>query len=444
MILAKGKRLLLLLTLLLLVPSASFAQGFGTTVKIVIKQATILKLVAGKKKASLLERELTASNPSIKSSHISRRGSTVILEFVTKQGQHINISTDTHAFAPELITRSNPLDREDISNWLLTGWQPEVRDFRLKKVKNQPAVVLNYHLTASKTKRAVNTTAANKLTARKLGGAGGGPPPELDNPQKGKARTPPERAPQASSDLEKPPTKSIISSVPNRKKPETAVNYLNTSGIIQNFKRGGIIMYFILGCSIIGLYISLERFYTLRKSRILPNGFIKEISSALPQENLDRAQGKEKVKELLKICENKNIPVARSLRNGLLVHFREGITGSKAAIVSSNDREGAAMESGLSILGLLGNISPLLGLLGTVIGMISAFDMMAISGSGKPEVVAAGISMALITTAGGLIVGIPLVLFFNLIQAKINYLLLNIEEFCMEVIENLIHEEEEK
>ncbi len=212
------------------------------------------------------------------------------------------------------------------------------------------------------------------------------------------------------------------------------------SSLIIHYKKGGFIMYFILACSIGGLYIFLERSYSLRRKRMLPPKFLEEILDKIPEGGLDLMEERKIVKSLIDLCMEKDIPLARSLRSGLLVHT-EGIAGAKAAIVSNNDREGALLTKGVPILALFSNIAPLLGLLGTVTGMIKAFDMLSAAGAGKPEVVAAGISEALTTTAGGLFVGIPLLLLTNIAQGKVDNILLDIEEFTLEVIERLIYRE---
>lgn len=214
------------------------------------------------------------------------------------------------------------------------------------------------------------------------------------------------------------------------------------SGMMVQFRKGGFIMYFILACSICGVYIFLERLYSLRIKRMLPPAFLAQILNELPEGNVDIMQERKIIRNLMNICGERDIPLARSLRTGLMVHT-EGIAGIKAAITSNNDREALLMSKGVPILGLLSNVAPLLGLLGTVTGMIKAFDMLAAAGAGKPELVAAGIGEALVTTAGGLFVGIPLLLLTNIVQGKIDNSLMDMEEFALEVIERLIYREAE-
>jgi biopolymer transport protein ExbB len=212
------------------------------------------------------------------------------------------------------------------------------------------------------------------------------------------------------------------------------------SSLVINYRKGGFIMYFILACSIGGVYIFLERSYALRKRRMLPPKLLETILDKIPDGSLDLMEERNIVKGLIGVCVENDIPLARSLRSGLLVHT-EGIAGAKAAIMSNNDRESALLTKGVPTLALFSNLAPLLGLLGTVTGMIKAFDMLSAAGAGKPEVVAAGISEALVTTAGGLFVGIPLLLLTNLVKGKIDNILLDIEEFALEVIERLIYRE---
>ena len=210
------------------------------------------------------------------------------------------------------------------------------------------------------------------------------------------------------------------------------------SSLVVQYKKGGFIMYFILACSIGGLYIYLERSYSVRSKRMLPPQLLEKVLGALPKGDIDIIQERKTINTLMKICLKEDIPLTRCLKAGLMVHT-EGIAGAKVAITTANEREGALLSKGVPVLGMLSNIAPLLGLLGTVTGMIKAFDMLSAAGAGKPEVVASGISEALVTTAGGLFVGIPLLVLTNLVQGKIDNILLDMEEFALEVIERLVY-----
>jgi biopolymer transport protein ExbB len=149
------------------------------------------------------------------------------------------------------------------------------------------------------------------------------------------------------------------------------------------------------------------------------------------------SQEQDVVDQMLDYCEGKDIPLARVLKAGLLV-YNEGILSVKSAITNANLHEGAVMEKGVGALGVLANVAPLLGLLGTVTGMIKAFEMISIGGTGRPEIVANGIAEALTTTAGGLFVGIPLLLLFHWLQGKIETMLIDLQEFSVDVVEKII------
>jgi biopolymer transport protein ExbB len=208
------------------------------------------------------------------------------------------------------------------------------------------------------------------------------------------------------------------------------------SSLVVNFKKGGFIMYLILMCSIGGLYIALERVYVLRRTRLIPEKFVQDVLNKFSKDS-DNSDQEEIIYNILALCEGKDIPAARTLKAGLSV-YKEGILGIKSAIASANEHEGAIMERGVGLLGVLANISPLLGLLGTVTGMIRAFEMISMGGSGRAEVVASGISEALITTAGGLFVGIPLLLLYFFFQGKIDNILIDLAEFSLEVVEKIV------
>lgn len=159
----------------------------------------------------------------------------------------------------------------------------------------------------------------------------------------------------------------------------------------------------------------------------------------LPEQGGYGSSEKDVVEQIVDYCEGKNIPLARVIKAGLLV-YDEGILSMKTAITNANIHEGAIMEKGVGILGVLANVAPLLGLLGTVTGMIKAFEMISVGGSGRPEIVASGIAEALTTTAAGLFVGIPLLLLFHWLQGKVETMVIDLQEFSVDVVEKLVRE----
>ncbi len=170
-------------------------------------------------------------------------------------------------------------------------------------------------------------------------------------------------------------------------------------------------MWPLLFFSLLGLTYIIERYITLTRARINVNEFLTKIRKALLVNR--------NVKEAVKVCEQYKGPVASVMKAGLLRygHSREDIEKTiENAALFELDR----LEKGMGVLATTANVSPMLGFLGTVTGMIKSFATLAASGLTNPGKVAAGISEALITTAAGLIIAIPVQLAYNWYTTKIN------------------------
>ncbi len=177
------------------------------------------------------------------------------------------------------------------------------------------------------------------------------------------------------------------------------------------FRQGGPVMWPLLFFSLLGLTYIVERYITLTRARINVNEFLTKIRKALLVNR--------NVKEAVKVCEQYKGPVASVMKAGLLRygHSREDIEKTiENAALFELDR----LERGMGVLATTANVSPMLGFLGTVTGMIKSFATLAASGLTNPGKVAAGISEALITTAAGLIIAIPVQLAYNWYTTKIN------------------------
>ncbi len=193
-------------------------------------------------------------------------------------------------------------------------------------------------------------------------------------------------------------------------------------------QKGGIVMYPILLCSVLSVAIFLERLWSLRESKIIPKKFIKEI------EDFIRMQ---KYNEALTLCSSSNSSIARIIYAGLkkVGKSKEEI---KDAITEQGKQEAMELERFLTTLGTISGISPLLGLLGTVTGMIKTFNVLALSKQlGDPSLLSAGISEALITTAAGLIVAIPSFIFYKYFTSKVDKLVVKMEGISMRFVELL-------
>ena len=193
---------------------------------------------------------------------------------------------------------------------------------------------------------------------------------------------------------------------------------------------GGWIMAPIILCSILAFTIVVERLWTLREKKIIPPHLVEQILK-LHQKN---AIGSEAIEKLYA-----NSPLGRILSAGL-----RNMHGKREVMKESIEEEGRQvalnLERFLNTLGTIASITPLLGLLGTVIGMIKVFAVITSLGVGDPKILADGISEALITTAAGLSVAIPAVMFYRYLRGRVDELLLKMEAQAVYLVE-VIHGE---
>ena len=190
--------------------------------------------------------------------------------------------------------------------------------------------------------------------------------------------------------------------------------------------RGGIILALILVLSVIAVVIIVERLIFFRRIRVDENLIIERLRSTLEKGHYDEA---------LSICENNPSPVTNLMRVGIEKRDLSQET-IKAAITDAANMEIPRMERYLSFLGTIAHISPLLGLLGTVTGNIRAFGVLGdfAAAGGNPALLAQGISEALVTTAAGLIVAIPAIIFYNALVAKVNHRIIQLENRVTEMV----------
>ncbi|MBN2053866.1 MotA/TolQ/ExbB proton channel family protein [bacterium] len=188
--------------------------------------------------------------------------------------------------------------------------------------------------------------------------------------------------------------------------------------ILQMFQKGGPVMWPLLFVSILGLAFIFERFWHYHRVTINTPDFLDKIRKVLRQR---------KVKEAIQVCENYRGPIASILKAGLLKFGKQKEEVEKA-IDNSGAIEMSRLERGLIWIATVSTIAPLLGFLGTVTGMIKAFDTIATQGMNNPALVALGISEALITTATGLAIAIPMSLAYNYFSNRVGKLVLEMEE----------------
>jgi len=193
------------------------------------------------------------------------------------------------------------------------------------------------------------------------------------------------------------------------------------------WESGGFMMWPLGICLALGLLIIVWKFFDLALKSASNRKLFKEVDGLIAQQRLDQA---------LSLCEESKSPAGNILSAGLR-RYKEGTTRVTQAIENAGAIEVSKLERGLVWLATLSNVAPLLGFLGTVSGMINAFEAIAASEQVNAKLVASGISEALITTASGLIVAIPATILYNYFVSAIDRFVIEMEETSAELIEEL-------
>ena len=198
--------------------------------------------------------------------------------------------------------------------------------------------------------------------------------------------------------------------------------------LMQKFLEGGWAwMLPVLVCLVIGLAVAIERILFLTFSNINSKKFIAKVEDALNKNGIEAAK---------EVCRNTKGPIASIYYQGL-DRYDQGLDAVEKAVVSYGSVQTGQMESGLSWIGLFIALSPMLGFMGTVVGMIDAFDQIQAAGDISPTLVAGGIKVALLTTLLGLISAVILQLFYNYIVSKIDTLVNDMEDSSITLMDIL-------
>jgi biopolymer transport protein ExbB len=214
-----------------------------------------------------------------------------------------------------------------------------------------------------------------------------------------------------------------------RLKKEAENNYDVMSALKDKFIAGGPgFMALVLICLIIGLALSIERIIYLTMATSNPKTLLAKVEEAMNAGGVDAAK---------EVCRNTRGPVASIFYQGL-DRADEGIDMAEKAVVSFGGVHMGQLENGLPWLGWMIALAPMLGFMGTVIGMIQTFDLIEISGEADPKEMAGGIKVALITTVSGLVVAIILQVFYNYIVSKIDSLVNEMEDASISLIDVLV------
>ena len=204
--------------------------------------------------------------------------------------------------------------------------------------------------------------------------------------------------------------------------------------ITELFQQGGPLMWAILTASIVGVCVFLERLWSLQRAKVHPRPFVERIRALV---------AKGKTSEALLLCEENGSSIAVVMAGALRAYENASSRGDiKEAVEEVGAREVAHMDRNVEIVGTIATITPLLGLLGTVVGMIQVFREFVTayaSGTVGPDSFAQGIWQALITTAYGLTVAIPMLLLYRYLQGRNNGMVLEMEEDAMGIV-NLLED----
>jgi len=199
------------------------------------------------------------------------------------------------------------------------------------------------------------------------------------------------------------------------------------SDVFAYLARGGIIMIPLLLFSIIGLAIAVERLFSLRRSKIM----IPEIISVV-----DSLSNLDDLKLAISICEKNKGAFANIILTGLQNQDLQS-DEIRELLTDQGRQEVRSLERGLSTLDTIAGTAPLLGLLGTVLGMIKVFTVISTQGTGQASSLAGGISIALITTVTGLVIGILALLMYNFFSNRAENYILDIEKYTSKLLKKI-------
>ena len=204
--------------------------------------------------------------------------------------------------------------------------------------------------------------------------------------------------------------------------------------IFEFLQKGGYLIIPLAICSILSLAVIIEKIITLRtKKVIIPE--VKSVVNSLASE--------EDIVLALSVCEQHK-GVLSNLMKMVLQHNGTSYLNMRDELSDSGRQEIRVLEKGLVILETIASVTPIIGLLGTVVGMIKVFNVISVQGVGEASALSGGISEALITTAAGLTVGIPTLIFYNYFSKKAENLILDIENISNNLLKKIITFRSEK
>jgi len=182
--------------------------------------------------------------------------------------------------------------------------------------------------------------------------------------------------------------------------------------------KGGVVLWIIMGLSLVGLAIVVERLLYFRRIGVDEDKLLSRVRASVEKGHYDEAMA---------ICDTNESPMSALIKAGI-EHRGYSEMEQKELLKDAASQETPRLERNISALGTIAHIAPLLGLLGTVTGTMEAFGVLGRFGAvADPSILAAGVSEALITTVGGIVVAVPAVIFYNFLVGKVNLILVKME-----------------
>ncbi|MCA9177862.1 MAG: MotA/TolQ/ExbB proton channel family protein [Planctomycetales bacterium] len=209
-----------------------------------------------------------------------------------------------------------------------------------------------------------------------------------------------------------------------------ATGTIPTKNLLEALREGGLLMIPIAFCSFVLCVFVFERAISLRRGRVIPTPFVKRFVEQLEEGQLSR-------EDALERCEQNGSAVAEVFSAAVRKWGRPSVEVEQA-IIDAGERTTHNLRRYLRLLNGISTISPLLGLLGTVLGMIRAFNAIATADAmGRPELLATGISQALLTTAAGMTVAIPALIAYLFFTSRVDRLIIDIDRLGQQVVEQI-------
>ena len=215
--------------------------------------------------------------------------------------------------------------------------------------------------------------------------------------------------------------------------PADSTRLIPTGNLLATLRDGGVLMVPLVGCSFALVVFGIERAVNLRKGRVVPKLFAERLISQLQARALSRAAA-------IQACDENGSPAARVFAAAIRRWGRPAVEIEQAAI-DACEREVNHLRRYRRVFNGVATISPLLGLLGTVFGLIRSFNEVAAAGAmGRPDLLAGGFGEALITTAMGLLVAIPAMVLHSYFTSRVDRLAMRLDETCQQVIDEVSQE----